>query len=97
MPCSFYTFTVQSLRSVLHLPALSMMCVQEHLDFDLVKSSNSDFKGAIVRMNVFRNHRQVPGLHPACFLSMTRSDIVHSYIMQCCFCVPDRSLHKKVR
>lgn len=37
---------------------LQQMEYKEHLDFDLVKSSNSDFKGAIVRMNVFRNHRQ---------------------------------------
>jgi hypothetical protein len=32
---------------------------QEHLDYDLVESSNPAFAKAIVRINVFRNHRQV--------------------------------------
>ena len=33
--------------------------MQEHLDYDLVESSNPAFAKAIVRINVFRNHRQV--------------------------------------
>jgi hypothetical protein len=37
--------------------ALAML--QEHLDYDLVESSNPAFAKAIVRINVFRNHRQV--------------------------------------
>ncbi|KAL7750286.1 N-acetyltransferase 10 [Sorochytrium milnesiophthora] len=31
---------------------------EEHLDYDLVQSTNPDFNKAIVRVNVFRNHRQ---------------------------------------
>ncbi|GAA99312.1 uncharacterized protein L969DRAFT_93775 [Mixia osmundae IAM 14324] len=31
---------------------------QEHLDYDVVQSTNPDFKSAIVRVNVFRDHRQ---------------------------------------
>ena len=46
-----------------HLPSqLSWTWLQEHLDYDLVESSNPAFAKAIVRINVFRNHRQVS--HP---------------------------------
>ena len=31
---------------------------EEHLDYDIVQSTNPDFNKAIVRVNVFRNHRQ---------------------------------------
>ncbi|KAL0714702.1 hypothetical protein Bca4012_021681 [Brassica carinata] len=31
---------------------------KEHLDYDVVKSANPDFKKAIVRINVFKQHRQ---------------------------------------
>lgn len=31
---------------------------QEHLDYDILQSTNPDFNGAIVRVNVFRQHRQ---------------------------------------
>ncbi|GAB1518176.1 N-acetyltransferase 10 [Rhizoctonia solani] len=31
---------------------------QEHLDYDIVQSTNPDFNKAIVRVNVFREHRQ---------------------------------------
>lgn len=36
-----------------------VLAAQEHLDYDLVESSNPAFGKAIVRVNVFRNHRQV--------------------------------------
>ena len=32
---------------------------KEHIDYDLVESTNPAFGKAIVRVNVFRNHRQV--------------------------------------
>lgn len=32
---------------------------REHMDYDLVESSNPDFHKAIIRVNIFRNHRQV--------------------------------------
>jgi len=32
--------------------------VQEHLDYDIVQSTNPEFRKAIVRVNVFRDHRQ---------------------------------------
>lgn len=32
---------------------------REHIDYDLVESSNPDFHKAVIRVNIFRNHRQV--------------------------------------
>lgn len=32
--------------------------VQEHLDYELVQSTNPEFNKAVVRVNVFREHRQ---------------------------------------
>lgn len=32
---------------------------QEHIDYDLVESTNPEWGRAVVRVNVFRNHRQV--------------------------------------
>lgn len=34
---------------------------QEHIDYDLVESTNPDWGRAVVRVNVFRAHRQVRG------------------------------------
>ena len=31
---------------------------QEHLDYELVQSTNPEFNKAVVRVNVFREHRQ---------------------------------------
>lgn len=31
---------------------------EEHLDYDIVQSTNPEWKGAIVRVNIFRQHRQ---------------------------------------
>lgn len=31
---------------------------EEHLDYDIVQSVNPDWKGAVVRVNIFRQHRQ---------------------------------------
>ena len=42
---------------------LSLACdlafyLQEHIDYDVVKSANPDFKKATVRINIFKQHRQ---------------------------------------
>ncbi|XP_059479969.1 RNA cytidine acetyltransferase [Neocloeon triangulifer] len=38
---------------------------QEHLDYDLVQSSNPEFNKAVVRVNIFRDHRQtIQYIHP---------------------------------
>jgi N-acetyltransferase 10 len=38
--------------------ALDALGYEEHIDYDVVQSSNPEFKKAIVRVNVFRGHRQ---------------------------------------
>lgn len=41
------------------------MNYQEHIDYDLIQSTNPDFNKAIVRVNVFREHRQtIQYIHP---------------------------------
>ncbi|KIL56986.1 hypothetical protein M378DRAFT_188489 [Amanita muscaria Koide BX008] len=37
---------------------LDSLGYEEHLDYDIVQSTNPDFNKAIVRINVFRDHRQ---------------------------------------
>ena len=39
--------------------SLDQLDYKEHLDYDLVESTNPAFSKAIVRVNVFKNHRQV--------------------------------------
>ncbi|XP_014674261.1 PREDICTED: N-acetyltransferase 10-like [Priapulus caudatus] len=39
---------------------------QEHLDYDVVQSTNPEFNKAIVRVNIYREHRQtIQYIHPA--------------------------------
>ncbi|WWC88412.1 uncharacterized protein L201_003323 [Kwoniella dendrophila CBS 6074] len=38
--------------------ALDALGYEEHIDYDIVQSTNPDFKKAIVRVNIFRGHRQ---------------------------------------
>lgn len=38
---------------------LDQLDYKEHLDYDLVESTNPAFAKAIVRVNVFKHHRQV--------------------------------------
>lgn len=38
---------------------------EEHLDYDIAQSTNPDFNKAIVRVNVFRDHRQTIQVCPA--------------------------------
>ncbi len=59
---------------------LDALGYEEHLDYDIVQSTNPDFNKAIVRINVFRDHRQtiqvwllVPSLN-----GLQRSSIVYS-------------------
>jgi len=36
-----------------------MLGYQEHTDYELIQSTNPEYKNAIVRVNIFRSHRQV--------------------------------------
>jgi N-acetyltransferase 10 len=38
---------------------LDALGYKDHLDYDLVESTNPAFQKALVRVNVFRDHRQV--------------------------------------
>lgn len=38
--------------------AFDALGYEEHLDYDIVQSTNPDFNKAIVRVNIFRQHRQ---------------------------------------
>ncbi|WVN86405.1 uncharacterized protein L203_101569 [Cryptococcus depauperatus CBS 7841] len=38
--------------------ALDALGYEEHMDYDVVQSTNPEFKKAIVRVNIFRGHRQ---------------------------------------
>ena len=41
------------------LQGLDCLDYKEHIDYDIVTSTNPAFNKAIVRINVFRQHRQV--------------------------------------
>jgi N-acetyltransferase 10 len=47
-------------RAHTHTPTMHMH-LQEHIDYDLVESTNPDWGRAVVRINVYRAHRQVGG------------------------------------
>jgi len=57
---------------VLVSQGLAALGYSEHIDYDLVESTNPAFHKAIVRVNVFRDHRQVMPIHSPvyrlCFL-----------------------------
>jgi N-acetyltransferase 10 len=37
---------------------LEALNYREHQDYEILESTNPDFKGCVVRVNVFRDHRQ---------------------------------------
>ncbi|CAF1416813.1 unnamed protein product [Didymodactylos carnosus] len=42
------------------------MDYQEHIDYDTIQSTNSEFNKAIIRVNIFRQHRQtIQYIHPS--------------------------------
>ena len=41
------------------MQGLDALGYSEHIDYDLVESTNPAFQNAIIRINVFRDHRQV--------------------------------------
>lgn len=59
---------------------LDALGYEEHLDYDILQSTNPDFNKAIVRVNVFRQHRQTIQVSRACssVLSHPHVLIVHS-------------------
>lgn len=50
----------ENLKTVFEFIFKGFDCLEyeEHLDYDIVQSTNPDFRKAIVRVNIFRSHRQ---------------------------------------
>lgn len=50
---------------------------QEHLDYEIIQSTNPDFNKAIVRVNVFREHRQtIQYIHPSDSHKLGQAELV---------------------
>lgn len=57
---------------------MDVLGYEEHLDYDIAQSTNPDFNKAIVRVNVFRNHRQTIQVSWPGFLSVASLTVVCS-------------------
>ena len=56
---------------------LDALGYKEHLDYDLVESTNPEFKKAIVRVNVYRSHRQtVQYVQPQHFERVSQAELL---------------------
>ncbi|KAH3752617.1 RNA cytidine acetyltransferase-like [Dreissena polymorpha] len=50
---------------------------QEHLDYEIIQSTNPDFNKAIVRVNIFREHRQtIQYIHPSDAHKLGQAELV---------------------
>ncbi|RMX60078.1 hypothetical protein pdam_00004498 [Pocillopora damicornis] len=50
---------------------------QEHLDYELVQSTNPEFNKAVVRVNIFRDHRQtIQYIHPSDAHKLGQAELV---------------------
>ncbi|XP_071957067.1 RNA cytidine acetyltransferase-like [Antedon mediterranea] len=50
---------------------------QEHMDYELVQSTNPDFNKAVVRVNIFREHRQtIQYIHPSDAHKLGQAELV---------------------
>ncbi len=50
---------------------------EEHLDYELLQSSNPEFNKAIVRVNIFRTHRQtIQYIHPQDYNKLGQAELV---------------------
>lgn len=56
---------------------MDVLGYEEHLDYDIAQSTNPDFNKAIVRVNVFRDHRQT--IQVCCYLR--RRFVVYSLVL----------------
>lgn len=54
---------------------LDALGYEEHLDYDIAQSTNPDFNKAIVRVNVFRDHRQTIQVRFTFLFSFPHTDI----------------------
>lgn len=50
---------------------------QEHIDYELVQSTNPEFNKAIIRVNIFKEHRQtIQYIHPSDSLKLGQAELV---------------------
>ncbi|KAI4892813.1 hypothetical protein NFI96_017246 [Prochilodus magdalenae] len=50
---------------------------QEHLDYEIIQSLNPDFNKAVVRVNIFKEHRQtIQYIHPADAVKLGQAELV---------------------
>ncbi|KAJ1897429.1 N-acetyltransferase 10 [Coemansia sp. IMI 209127] len=50
---------------------------EEHIDYDIVQSTNADFRDAVVRVNVFRKHRQtIQYIQPQDAYTLSQAELV---------------------
>lgn len=69
------------------------MFFQEHLDYEIVQSLNPEFNKAVVRVNVFKEHRQtiqVTGLF--CTLAFLLF-VPDCWLYRCCSCFDFKRVH----
>lgn len=60
-------FCVQG--NFIHVPGIyscETFSLQEHMDYEIIQSTNPDFNKAIVRVNIFREHRQTIQVDSLC-------------------------------
>jgi N-acetyltransferase 10 len=50
---------------------------QEHIDYELIQSTNPEFNNAIIRVNIFKEHRQtIQYIHPSDALKLGQAELV---------------------
>lgn len=50
---------------------------QEHIDYELVQSTNPEFNNAIIRVNIFKDHRQtIQYIHPSDSVKLGQAELV---------------------
>lgn len=56
---------------------LDALNYKEHQDYDILQSTNPDFNHAVVRVNVFKNHRQtIQYIHPQDSAQLTQAELL---------------------
>jgi N-acetyltransferase 10 len=50
---------------------------QEHIDYEIVQATTAEMKNSVVRVNVFRQHRQtIQYVHPSDYKRLTQAELV---------------------
>ena len=57
--------------------------MQEHLDYELVQSTNPEFNKAVVRVNIFRDHRQTIQVKKCMLMSRVSNQSLENFAVFC--------------